>query len=78
LGDTAIWDYAKANDCIIISHDTDFLDLLLAKGFPPKIILLKTGNISTATTLYLLLQAKNTILEWYNGDAGILEITVKK
>ena len=76
--DTAIRDYAKANDCVIVSHDTDFLDLLLAKGFPPKIILLKIGNIDTASTLNLLLQAKDAILEWYDGAAGILEITVRK
>jgi len=52
--------------------------LLLAKGFPPKIILLKIGNIDTASTLNLLLQAKDAILEWYDGAAGILEITVRK
>ena len=76
--DTAIWDYAKANECVIVSHDTDFLDLLFARGFPPKTILLKTGNIDTAATLELLTSAREAILEWYGKTAGILEITVRK
>ena len=76
--DTMIWNYAKDNDCVIVSHDTDFLDLLLTKNYPPKIILLKTGNIDTKTTLKLLVEAKETIIDWTKKESGILEITVKK
>jgi len=54
------------------------LDLLLAKGFPPKIILLKTGNIDTDGMLKLLVQARDAILEWHDGESGILEIKMKK
>jgi predicted nuclease of predicted toxin-antitoxin system len=76
--DIMIWNYAKDNDCVIISHDVDFLDLLYAKNYPPRIILLKTGNIDTKTTLKLLIQAKETILEWSGKETGLLEITAKK
>ena len=76
--DIMIWNYAKDNDCIIVSHDVDYLDLLFAKSYPPKIILLKTGNIDTKTTLNLLIQAKETIIEWSGKETGLLEITVKK
>ena len=76
--DMMIWNYAKENNCIIVSHDTDFLDMLFAKGFPPKVILLKTGNIDTATTLKLILQAKEKIIEWSGKETGLLEITAKK
>ena len=76
--DTMIWNYARDNGCVIVSHDTDFLQLLLSKSPAPKIILLKTGNIDTATALRLLVQAKEVIIEWMGKEAKLLEITVKQ
>ena len=76
--DTMIWNYAKENSCIIVTHDSDFIDMLFAKGFPPKIIFMKTGNINTETTLKLLIQAKETIIEWSRKETGLLEITIKR
>ena len=77
LSDITIWNYAKDNDCIIVSHDSDFLELIYAKGYPPKIILLKTGNINTDTTLKLLIQAKDAIMVWAGKETGLLEISIK-
>src|SRR5947207_3374438 len=45
--DEAIWDYAKANNCCIVTSDEDFLNILLKSGYPPKLILLRMGNQST-------------------------------
>jgi predicted nuclease of predicted toxin-antitoxin system len=45
--DTLIWRYAQERSYNIITNDEDFYLLSLGKGFPPKIILLKTGNQST-------------------------------
>ena len=76
--DTAIWNYARDNNCVIVSHDGDFVNLLFAKGYPPKAILLKTGNIDTATTLKLLVQAREAIFEWHGKKTGLFEITLGK
>jgi len=72
--DTEIWNYAKANGYIIITQDSDFLHLFETKGFPPKVILLRVGNIDRKTTEIILLQAKSSILDLENGDCGLLEI----
>ena len=45
--DRRIWDYAKENDYCIVTFDSDFYDLSLVKGSPPKIIWLRMGNTST-------------------------------
>jgi len=45
--DLEIWDYAKHNEFTIVSQDSDFNDINLIKGFPPKIIWIKTGNLNT-------------------------------
>jgi len=44
--DRQIWEYAKEHGYIIVSKDNDFLQFLNDKGFPPKLVFLKTGNIS--------------------------------
>lgn len=42
--DLEIWIYALQHDFIIVTNDDDFLDLARVKGFPPKVVLLRTGN----------------------------------
>ncbi len=43
--DEEIWEYAKKNDLIIISKDTDFSNKIIIKSPPPKVIHLKVGNL---------------------------------
>lgn len=42
--DFEIWNYAKRNGFIIVTKDSDFHELSLLKGEPPKVIWLKCGN----------------------------------
>jgi predicted nuclease of predicted toxin-antitoxin system len=72
--DTRIWNYARENGCIIVTQDSDFLNLLQTKGYPPKIILLRTGNISAREAERILLQAKPSIKELERQHLGLLEI----
>ncbi|KAB2922759.1 MAG: hypothetical protein F9K25_19040 [Candidatus Contendobacter sp.] len=44
--DSAIWAYAREHDWVIVTRDSDFIDLSTLYGQPPKVILLKTGNQS--------------------------------
>lgn len=46
--DIEIWQYSKINKFVIVTFDYDFVDISTLHGFPPKIILLKTGNSSTS------------------------------
>ena len=74
--DSEIWHFAKEHEYTIITQDSDFLNLLEIKGFPPKVILVKVGNINTEQMKAILLQAKNSIIELHNNDEyGLLEIT---
>jgi predicted nuclease of predicted toxin-antitoxin system len=73
--DLKIWQYAKDNGFTIITHDNDFNDLITIKGFPPKIIWLRTGNCSRNFTADLLIRSKQTIEELLkSNECGILEI----
>jgi predicted nuclease of predicted toxin-antitoxin system len=39
--DMDIWKYATGNDKCVVTLDSDFLDILTLKGFPPKINIIK-------------------------------------
>ena len=73
--DIEIWNYSLANDAIIVTNDEDFLDFANIKGFPPKVILLKTGNQSNSYIEALLIKHKSDIHSLYQSDDyGILEL----
>ena len=42
--DIEIWNFALSNNLIIVTNDNDFLNLAEVKGFPPKVVVLRTGN----------------------------------
>ncbi|MFT6962922.1 MAG: putative nuclease of putative toxin-antitoxin system [Flammeovirgaceae bacterium] len=42
--DTDIWKWAKTHEAIIVTKDDDFVSLSMEYGFPPKVILIKSGN----------------------------------
>ena len=46
--DTAIWEFARENQFTFLTKDKDFVNLSLTIGSPPKVVLLQTGNCSTA------------------------------
>ena len=46
--DGVIWEYAKAHEFTFLTKDKDFAGLSIVWGTPPKVILLQTGNCSTA------------------------------
>jgi len=73
--DTEIWQYAKDNGYAIITRDNDFNNLIAVRGFPPKIIWLRTGNCSRKFTADLLISSKQVIQELLKSKKdGLLEV----
>ena len=52
--DAAIWEFARQGEFVILTQDEDFLDLSLARGAPPKVLLLRTGNLPSSQVVTLL------------------------
>ncbi|SEJ65533.1 Predicted nuclease, contains PIN domain, potential toxin-antitoxin system component [Dyadobacter sp. SG02] len=74
--DRYIWEYAKNKGYIIVTFDEDFKDLADLLSFPPKVILLKTGNCSTNAVARLLLNTLTEITTFNNsGVYGLMEIS---
>ncbi len=75
--DSQIWQFAKENQCIIVTFDADFFDLLTLYSYPPKIIWLRTGNTGTKSIVALLLAHFQDIRDFIsdtNRKEGCLEI----
>ncbi|KUJ59383.1 hypothetical protein AR687_23550 [Flavobacteriaceae bacterium CRH] len=73
--DIEIWEFAKQNNFTILTHDDDFEKLLLLKGVPPKVIILKTFNRNTKQISEILISKKDIIDSFISNDElMILEI----
>ena len=59
--DLTIWNFAKDNGFIIVTKDSDFYELSLLYGDPPKVIWLKCGNRPRWYVLALLLNNHEAI-----------------
>ena len=46
--DEKIWQFARQNGYTVVTFDADFFDIVTLKGFPPKIIWLRSGNLTTS------------------------------
>jgi predicted nuclease of predicted toxin-antitoxin system len=73
--DSDIWNHAKQNGFVVVSLDSDFYDLSVLRGHPPKLIWLRCGN-STVQRIERLLRANLKRIEVFSTDAaaGCLEI----
>jgi predicted nuclease of predicted toxin-antitoxin system len=60
--DREVWEYARTNGFVLVTKDSDFHELSVLLGAPPKVIWLKSGNQSKAVMVNALL-ANQTAIE---------------
>jgi predicted nuclease of predicted toxin-antitoxin system len=65
--DAKVWAYAKANDMVIVSKDSDFKERALLEGPPAKFIWVRLGNCSTRA-VEALLRAYSVIIHDFRAD----------
>lgn len=73
--DVMLWQFAKDNDFTVVTKDSDFHEMSVMKGFPPKVIWLKSGNTPSNHILGLLLDNSDVILSFLKDTQnGCLEL----
>jgi predicted nuclease of predicted toxin-antitoxin system len=76
--DLEIWEFARSNQYTIVTFDSDFYDLSVIRGVPPKIIWLRIGNTSTNSIANVLMENLESIKDFIEGpdykDLTCLEI----
>ena len=68
--DRQVWTYAGTNDYIIVTKDSDFNDLSVLYGFPPKVLWLRLGNCTTRH-IEVLLRARHQVITDFSNDPGV-------
>jgi predicted nuclease of predicted toxin-antitoxin system len=73
--DQEIFELAKAQGAIVITKDSDFVDLVYRLGSPPQIIWLTCGNTSNARLQEILSATLTQALELLRAGETLVEIS---
>lgn len=69
--DIDIWQFAKKEGYTIVTFDSDYYDISLINGSPPKIIWLRTGNLSSTQLIELLLSTMDIISDFIQNEEHV-------
>lgn len=72
--DTEIFEAAKAQRAIVMTKDSDFVDLVERLSSPPQIIWLTCGNTSNARLREILSETLQRALELLGSGEALVEI----
>jgi len=73
--DSEIWQFAKKENYIIVTQDSDYNDMSILKGFPPYVVWIKTGNSLVSEIENTLRTHSITIRAFFdNQSIGLIEI----
>jgi predicted nuclease of predicted toxin-antitoxin system len=73
--DRALWEHAHQNGFTVVTRDSDFSELSLLRGFPPKVIWIRRGNCSTNQIEEILRSHNEDIIQFNeNPTLGVLTL----
>lgn len=73
--DEEVWTFAKTNNHIIITKDSDFAERSLLFGYPPKVVWIRRGNCSTQEIEKILRDSFEEIkMMNENKEAGLISL----
>ncbi len=67
--DQRVWEYAKARNHLIVTLDQDFERLSVARGAPPKVVLIDARNARSALIAASLIERANLIRRFESDPA---------
>jgi predicted nuclease of predicted toxin-antitoxin system len=73
--DFEVWDFARTNEFVLVSKDSDMHEFGMLHGFPPYIVWIRRGNCSTDEIATILHGSAGMIRDLPGSvDSGILEL----
>jgi len=73
--DLKVWNFAFENKYTIVTKDSDFNDLVVLKGYPPKVIWIGLGNCRVDDIVTLIMSNLQLISDFLTTqDSGILKL----
>jgi predicted nuclease of predicted toxin-antitoxin system len=74
--DQQVWDFARANDFVIVSKDADYPNLVALRGHPPKVVWLQLGNCTTQQVEDAL-RVNHVAIESLGNDPSVGTIAIQ-
>lgn len=75
VDDREIWAYAREHGFVIVTQDSDFHELSILLGIPPKVIWLQAGNQSRQVIVDMLIDMREAIeAALADESVGVLEL----
>ena len=65
--DDRVWLHAKTHGFTIVSKDSDFADISVLRGAPPRVIWIRLGNCTTSAVAFLLRNSVDAVLRFDDG-----------
>jgi len=76
--DLLIWEKARSDGYTIVTYDDDYAILSQLRGWPPKVILIRTGNLTNSDVVAMLesnfTAISNFLLDRDFDARGVLEL----
>ena len=73
--DDDIWEYARNRSLVVLTKDSDYRQLSLERGHPPKAILVRIGNCRVREVESLLRDHYSEIMVFMQDlDRGVIEL----
>ena len=73
--DESVWFYARNNEFVVVTKDSDYRRLSFERGHPPKVIWIRSGNSPADSVESLLRDNYDRILAFEQGpNRGIIEL----
>ena len=73
--DELIFQRAKEADCIVMTKDKDFVELLQRNGPPPSVLWITTGNTSNLALMTILERSFSAAIELISRGEALVEIS---
>ena len=72
--DSLVWEHAKSVPLVIVTKDSDFVQLSSRLGHPPKVIWVRLGNVPTSDVAALLRNRHNDVRAFCQDERNSLLI----
>lgn len=73
--DRVVWEYARQYEFVLVTRDSDFNELSVLRGFPPKVIWIRRGNCATHEIEEILRVHLEDIRAWIQAPGlGVLTL----
>jgi len=69
------WSYAQNNGLTIVTRDSDYNELLVLQGFPPKVIWIRRGNCFTSA-IEAMLRSHLVDIQTLSSDSSLGLLTL--